>query len=338
MISRQSDEPSIDFVLLKARLVELYPDYEVVMLTRQLKISFSYAFHILSQMYHIATSKVVVLDSYCIPISVLSHKNGLIVIQMWHSMGSMKDLGYAMIGKEEGRSEDIAKILKMHENYSYVIISSMDYVGAYERGFHISRDVVREIPLPRTDLLINKDYMNSLRNEIIKKRPVLGEKKNIAYCPTFRVNETEKDYEAIKKLFAAIDKEKYNIIYKPHPVSNIILEEEYLTTDISDNVSLIAISDYVISDYSSIIYEFGIAEKPVFLYGYDWNEYKDRRSFDLDPSKDIPAFFSENPEAIANAIENEDFDWTIFKNFVDKNVRMPEGLCVDKLIDLMNLD
>ena len=128
MISRQSNEMSIDFKLIKD-YIESHDKYKVVILCKTLdgkekaKLSnlFSYFFHMLKQMYHLATSKAVLLDSYCIPVSVLKHKKSLKVIQMWHSIGTMKKFGYDILDQEEGNSSKMAKLLKMHHNYTYVL-------------------------------------------------------------------------------------------------------------------------------------------------------------------------------------------------------------------------
>ena len=85
LISRQSDTISIDFKLLVEELKKANPEIKVVVLTKKLGKSWAdkvkYFFHMFTQMYHIATSKVVVLDSYCIVISILKHKKELKVIQ-----------------------------------------------------------------------------------------------------------------------------------------------------------------------------------------------------------------------------------------------------------------
>ena len=337
MISRQYDDPSVDFVLLSKRLKQVYPEYKIVILSRKLTPSFSYAKHIFRQMYHIATSKVVLLDSYCIPISVLNHKKNLKVIQMWHSMGVMKAFGYAMIGKEEGNDADVARILKMHNNYDYVLISSMSYVSAYEDGFHVDPSVVREIPLPKTDLLIDREYMDTVRELVLSQNPELRSKKNIVYCPTFRVHESDLDYRKINELINSIDYSKYNLIYKAHPVSKIEIEEDRVITNIKDNISAVAVADYVISDYSSVIYEFGLADRPVFLYGYDWNNYQDKRVLEIDPSTEIPAFFSDDAGSVLEAIKQERFDHKAFNLFTKENIRLPRYSCVDTIIELMRL-
>ena len=56
----------------------------------------------LRQMYHAATSEIVVLDTYCIIISLLKQRKSLKVIQMWHALGAMKKFGYSILDKGEG--------------------------------------------------------------------------------------------------------------------------------------------------------------------------------------------------------------------------------------------
>ena len=67
------------------------------------------------QMYHLATSRVVVLDSYCIVASVLKKKKGTTIIQMWHALGSFKKFGKSIIGKDES-SVNISVMNKIQVN------------------------------------------------------------------------------------------------------------------------------------------------------------------------------------------------------------------------------
>ena len=100
-------------------------------------------------------------------------------------------------------------------------------------------------------------------------------------------------------------------------------------------MELVAASDYVISDYSSVIYEAGLAKKPVYLYGYDWKEYSKKRSFNLDLTKDVPTIFTDDPEKIIKAIDDDEFDYEIFAKFIDKNVVIPDGGCASAIADLI---
>ena len=97
-ISRQSNVPSVDMILIENKLPK---DIKVVKLCKMLESGIvnkiKYLFHMIVQMYHIATSKIVVLDTYCILIGILKHKKSLKVIQMWHALGSFKKFGKSII-------------------------------------------------------------------------------------------------------------------------------------------------------------------------------------------------------------------------------------------------
>ena len=337
MISRQSDTPSIDMKLLQKAIQDRRPDYQVVILAKQLHNPVIYLIQIFRQMYHIATSRAVILDSYCIPISVLHHRKGLIVIQMWHSIGSMKKFGYVMLGKEEGSDPKLASLMCMHRNYTYVLISSFSYLKDYIEGFRISEDKVLQIPLPRADLLTDKAYLTARRKEIIKKAPWIDKKKNILYCPTFRKTPSPEDEKKIQELIHAIDFKHYNLIYKPHSVSTLKIKDMRVITTEMDNIDALSIADYMVTDYSSIMYEAGLAGVPVYMYTYDWDQYKTKRAFNLDLERDVPALFTADAEEIFRAIQEDRFDRKAFEAFTMKNCVIPEPSCIEQILRLMDL-
>ncbi len=335
-ISRQSDRPSIDILLMRETIREKSPETKVVILSRQMHNKILYAFHILRQMAHIASAKTVVLDSYCIPVSVLKHRPGLTIIQMWHSIGSMKKFGYAMLGEEEGSDPEIARILCMHRNYTWILISSFEYLQDYIEGFHTDGSNVLEIPLPRADLLRDEAFIQRRREEIKQKQYYYQNKINIVYAPTFRKQPTEQDQESIKKLIDRVDFRKYNLIYKPHPVSTLEVHDPRVIVSHMNNIDMLAVADVVITDYSSIIYEAGLVGRPVYLYTYDWETYKEKRFFNLDLEQDVPALFTPSADEILNAIERQEFDSKAFRAFTKKNVHLPAS-CRQTMYELMNL-
>ena len=341
-ISRQSDTPSRDIRILEKAIKERWDDCQVVVLSKRLTPSVDYVIHLIKQMYHLSTSRTVILDSYSIPVSVLKHKKDLRVIQMWHAIGSMKCFGYAMIGKEEGRDPDIARILKMHQNYDLILISSMDFIKDYVKGFGLTpqevKEKVREIPLPKMDYLSNHQYMLHRRHELFGENPKLAEKKNILYCPTFRKDVSDYDVESVKALLDSVNFDKYNVIYKPHPLSQLKIDDERIITGIKDNIDAISVSDFVITDYSSIMYEAGIAGKPIYLYAYDWDNYSEKRELNIDLQKEVPAIFTGNPNEIVADIESGAYDYKALKKFINKNAKMPSGgSAVEAILDLIKI-
>lgn len=342
MISRQSNKKTVDFMLLEKKIIEKSPDYKVIILCKELKggakanlqNKVSYAFHCIRQMYHIATSKVVVLDSYCILISVLKHKKNLKVIQMWHSMGTMKKFGYQILDKEEGSSSKIANSMKMHKNYTYVFASGKAYASLLEEGFQCGIDKIRIFSLPRVDLLTSETYKSETITKIEQRYPEIQNKKKIVYCPTFRKN--EKNFNTkLKEMIEKVDKTKYNLILKLHPLSKVEIEESGIIYDREfSTMDMLMIADYVISDYSCIIYEAAVLEVPIYFYAFDLQEYLDARGLTIDYEKELPGVVSKTIEPIIEAIEKEKYNRKEWQSFRKKYIENIENT-TEKIVDFI---
>ena len=338
MISRQSNNINMDFKLLGEKLEK---DYEVVYLCRTLdgKVNstawtrIKYGFHMFTQMYHLATSKVCILDSYSPTVSILKHKKSLTIIQMWHSIGTMKKFGYAVINKKEGTNKSITKILNMHKNYDVVLCAGEAYREHLTWGFGCDPNIIKIATLPRVDLLMDKKYENKIKKNIYNDYPILKEKQNIVYCPTFRENEIGFD-KALKKLAKEIDYSKYNLIVKLHPLSkvelphkkNIIVDKKYSSFD------MIFVADKMISDYSCIIYEAGIKNIPLYFYNYDMKKYNGKRGLALDYNE-LPGYQSSDPKDLVASLEKE-YDMKYHKKFIKKYINNTHD-CAQKIVDMI---
>ncbi len=342
LISRQSNEISIDFKLIKKE-IEKHRKYKVIVLCKklegkekaQLSAKIKYFFHMFRQMYEIATPKVAVIDSYCIVISLLKHKNKLKVIQIWHSIGTMKKFGYDILDQEEGNSTKIAKMMRMHRNYDVVLCAGEGYKKDLARQFGCEEEIIKIIPLPRVDILINKEHIKKLKVEIYKKYPILKKKKNIIYCPTFRKDETNFE-KHLNILIDSVDYKKYNLIIKLHPLSSIKINNDNVIMDKSfSSIDMVTVSDYVITDYSCILYEAGLLNKPLYFYCFDYEEYNKNRSLNIDYFNELPGIKSKDIKDIIEGITNNNYDYKELKTFINKYISVSKNSCKEiyKLID-----
>ena len=344
MLSRQSNYPSKDFLMIEERIKAIDHNIKVVKLCRTLDgginssllSKIKYGFHTLLQMYHIATSKVVVLDSYCIVISVLRHKKKLKIIQIWHSMGTMKKFGYAALDTEEGTKSEIAYIMKMHNNYDYVFASADSYKEHLANGFHIDKDKIITMPLPRLDLLKSQRYKEKTQSLVYKAYPMLKEKPVIMYCPTFRKNEMEFE-KALERLIKCIDFDKYNFVVKLHPLSKVILKEDIIQAKEFSSFDMLFVADYVISDYSCIIYEAAVLNIPLYFYNFDMNLYLKERGLAIDYYKELPGVISKNPEEIFESIEDKPYDMNALQRFKEKYIFETENATENIAKFILNL-
>ncbi|MDO4517716.1 MAG: CDP-glycerol glycerophosphotransferase family protein [Bacillota bacterium] len=344
IISRQSDEPTVDIALLSDYIRKKYPHIECCIMCRKLekKGALGYGLHMMAQMASIAVSKVVVLDGYCIAASVLDHKKELSIIQMWHSMAAIKAFGYQAVGKEEGRSPEIVEIFHMHRNYDYIIAPSETTGRFFAEAFNADEKKLRYFCLPRTDI-IQQDMItgvqtrsageelgitsaNSFRNKVRCEYGIRDDQEIILYAPTFRKSE-EVD---VKPLQEAIDESKYKLIIKLHPLYDRTgySDKNYSTYD------WFRVCDRIITDYSAIGLEAALIGKPVYYYVYDIERYKERVGLNVDLREEIPQATAENPQDLKRLIE-EDYDYKALEVFRDKYISADRTRCTEKLGDFI---
>ena len=329
LISRQANRPSLDFQLIKHHISKQDPAVTVVTLCHTLEKRLNarildiikYGFHMLKQMYHIATSKVVILDTYCIVISLLKHRRNLQIIQIWHSMGSMKKFGYTTLDTEEGVPSKTAHLLHMHEHYTCVLASSPAYSKDLAAGFNCDENIIKIMPLPRTDLLRSANYRKKKRAEIIAAYPALKDKKIILYCPTFRKCEDEMQ-KAVERLADALDEHNEVLVFNPHPLSKITIDCPHVLRGTRfSSFDMLFAADMVMSDYSCIVYEAAFMGIPVYFYNFDMDKYIHERGLAIDYYKEIPGPSSSDAKQLIHEIHTQPYDMERLKEFSDKYIK-----------------
>lgn len=336
-MSRESNSESIDFKRIREELERNYPEYKNIVLTKKIENGvvgkIAYAFEMLKQMYHLATSKVIILDTYCIIACVLPHKKETKVIQIWHALGAIKKFGYQTIGTKAGSDETTAKVMCMHKNYDYVLAPSSVTAEIYEQAFNISEDKIKYIGIPRIDYILEKNEENI--NKIYKMYPILKEKENIVYVPTFRKGEKIELDELIEK----IDTDKYNLVIKLHPLDlkeysykekeGVIYDQKCKTYD------LLKIADKVVTDYSSLSIEASLLDVPIYFYTYDIEKYREDTGINFDfENEPIGKYKAENTQYLIELL-NKDYDYKTLKEFKEKYISVDTNKCTEQLVEFI---
>lgn len=322
-LSRQSDELSLDFSLLQEQLTRDFPQINITAICNRLDDGksglFGFALDTLRSMYHLATSRVCVLDAYWPAVSLLHHKKSLTVIQMWHALGKIKQSGYQTLGKESGRGEKTAKLLRMHENYDLIIAGGKAWNPYYCQSFHTTEDKLINIGLPRIDYLLLTEKEN--REKVLSAYPAFADKKMILYAPTFRRN-IQLRWET---LLEEIDFNRYVLVIKGHPNQEIVCEREgvYLCPEFKA-VELLAACDYLITDYSAIAVEAAVLNKPTYYYLYDYAEYTEKNGINVNPFDSMPECSFERADDLMRALMSGHYCQADLDAYRDKY--LPENL------------
>lgn len=318
MMSRQSDIPSLDFNMLAEELRKEDPALEVAVLCKRIgpkaidKVN--YVFYMFHCMVHLATAKAAIIDGYVIPISILNHKKSLKIIQMWHALGAIKKFGYQALGASEGRSRKLAVAMNMHEKYDYIICASEATKLFYQEAFNTPPEKIVVKGMPRVDYLKRDDPEK--RERFLEEYPRFRQGQTILYIPTFRSSVLK----GVKNMAKRFGNSEYNLIIRPHMLSDVSVDEEYLIDQKYNTFDLMKFADYIVTDYSAASIEASVLGKPMFFYIFDVDGYKNNRGLNVDLNREVGDYVVFNTISIKEKIENHAYNIEDILKFRDKYV------------------
>lgn len=170
--------------------------------------------------------------------------------------------------------------------------------------------IVRVTGFPKSDVLAN--YTNELQAELKRRLGVSADKTVILYAPTYREGFLKDREVAVDfQKWARVLGDNYIVWFRAHPIfaSKVKLDGYagfvYDMSSYSDNNELMIAADILISDYSGILTEFGVQEKPMFCYAYDYDDYVKTRGLFFDVREDLPGGYM-NEDELLDYIKNGD--------------------------------
>ena len=265
--------------------------------------------------YYLASSKVILIDDYIRSVYEIRKRKDNYLIQVWHACGAFKAFGFSRLSREGCWSQES----RSHRTYDYCLVSSRKVAKHYAEAFGMNVDRVIATGVPRTDIFFDEAYKREIRAKIFSAYPMLKDKKVILFAPTFRGSSKKEgnyphyrfDY---KKIFESFGDE-YRIIIKHHPHVNNkpVIENEYKdrVIDLSKNEELnelLFVTDILITDYSSVIFEAALLDIPMLFYAFDLDEYISSRGFYCEYISFIPGKLVENMDEIIDALMVGDFE------------------------------
>lgn len=257
-----------------------------------------------------------------------------IYINTWHGTPIKK------MGKDAPNTAFQFKTSK----YDVMYAQSKYDIDVFSNAFELPKDIFALVGLPRNDELFNVNKREI--EEIRKKLKIPEDKKVILYAPTFREYNRDKNGCIIAppidlKKWKNKLSENYIVLFRAHYEVNNVLGIKnddfiYNVTDYSNLNELMKISDILISDYSSIMFDYSILKRPIFSYAYDYEEYQFKRGMYIDIKTELPNGICEKEDELLERIVNCNFEEeknkteNFFKKYIqnDGNARK----YIDKLI------
>lgn len=295
----------------------------------------------------IATAPVVFINEASNITSCVRLRSQTKLIQTWHGCGAFKKFGFSTAALEWGISGKEMERYPYYKNQWLVSVSAPEAVWAYQDAMHQPPGVIRPLGVSRTDVFFDPDYICRARERLYELFPQARGKKVILYAPTFRGTQThadtlQLDHEAFRHALS----EGYVLVEKHHPfVKNRPRIPENcrdFAVDLTGTMSigqLLCVSDICISDYSSLVFEYSLFERPMIFYAPDLKEYFDARGFYYDYDTLTPGpVFEDQTELIAYIQEIEThFDRQQVVAFREKFMSACDGQATKRILDAIGI-
>lgn len=294
----------------------------------------------------LATAKYVFVDDASLILSSIPLRKETVAINLWHACGAFKKFGRSTAELKFGSSAATLDKYPNYGNLTHVTVSSPEVIWAYEEAMHLPKGIVKATGVSRTDQFYDKEFVESRKQKLYEIMPEAKGKKVILYAPTFRghvATASSPDRIDFERFCRELGNE-YVIVCKHHPfVKNppIIPEElQHFARDLTKHLSiedLLCCADICISDYSSLVFEYSLFEKPMIFYAYDYDNYCDWRGFYYDYSEFTPGPVVQTEDELLNSIKNIDtqFDKQKVIDFKEKFMGSCDGHATERIIALM---
>ena len=329
---------------VQGRMIErgLHPRYK-----------FRYSFRILSSIsgwntlraiYLLATSDIVLIDDYFGLLAELDIAPETKIIQLWHAGSGFKSIGYSRFG-----THGSAGRVGAHRKYTYAITGSKNLIPVYAEAFGIEESAVVATGLPRIDTFLNEERTQQVIAGFFEQYPNLNGKRIILFAPTFRgrgIEDAYYDYSRIDfgKLYEMCGEASVVLFRMHHFVTvPVPIPPEYADRLLDfgpfpETNDLLHVTDVLITDYSSVVYEFSLLGKPMLFYAYDKDTYSAVHGFHRDYDATAPGRVCTTFDELVKALQNEDYDMSRLEAFRRENFDYTDTCSADRVIDWLILD
>lgn len=252
------------------------------------------------KLFYIAKAKIICIDQTDPLLSKLSLSKDTDVIQIWHAGGAYKCFGTKGLDYTKDLKSEISRVYRINRNVTYAICSDEKLIDIYSEAFDIDQSNVFPLGNPRTDHYYrHPNKKNKKGNKIL-------------FAPTFRTStdgSRQISIELIQNVIKQLCKlENYSILIRMHP--SIQLEENVIPANVRD-VSREKLSsvlnevDVLITDYSSIIFDYSVFDGMVIFYVPDIDEYMMKRHLYFDPREKYPEYSTQSLDGLLFLLDHK---------------------------------
>ncbi len=286
-----------------------------------------------------AMSDIIFLDDHAPVLDWMILDKDTTIVQLWHAGAGFKSSGYSRWGHIGCPAP-----YSCHRQYKYGIAGSKNIAHFFSEVWGINDSQVLPTGMPRIDEFLDKNYRTKKTKELYEQYPMCKNKKVILFAPTYRGTNKKNahyPYELIdfKRLYE-LCADEYVVLFKMHPwvADAVPIEEKYkdrfADVNLYPNINdLFYITDLLITDYSSNIFEYSLMRRPMLFFAFDEIQYSFSRGFHRDYEESAPGRICHTFEEVLEAIARKDFDYPKVEEYVEKHFDYIDSHASDRVID-----
>lgn len=277
--------------------------------------------------YHMATSAYILMDNAFLPMAYLHFSKEAKVVQLWHGTGTIKKFGQDVNQGELKKLE-----YKANQRITHLIVNSEYTKRQFAKAFGVKEEKVFVFGLPRTDELFSEQTKQRKQAQFYQQYPKLKGKRLVLYAPTFR--DTEVRHPKMELDIAYLERHTeedtvYLIKLHPFVAANYKWEDSLRCINVSayqDINTLLFVSDVLITDYSSIIFEYCVLEKPMIFFAYDLETFSQQGRGFYEPYENyVPGPVVKDTKEVARLLSHEHLSIQQVKAFKEKSFSYLDG-------------
>ena len=286
-----------------------------------------------------AMSDFIFLDDHAPVLDWLILDKDTTLVQLWHAGAGFKSSGYSRWGHIGCPAP-----YSCHRQYKYGISGSKNIAHFFSEVWGINDSQVLPTGMPRIDEYLDEAYRAKKTKELYDKYPMCKDKKVILFAPTYRgTNKANAhypyeliDFEQLYKLCG----DEYVVLFKMHPwvASEVPIADKYRDRFVDvgryPNINdLFYITELLITDYSSNIFEYSLMKKPMLFFAFDKIQYSFSRGFHRAYEQSAPGKVCATFDEVLKAIAEKDFEYPKVEEYVEKHFDYIDSHASDRVID-----
>lgn len=297
----------------------------------------------LRAIYLLARADFVFIDDYFAMLDAVKLAPDSTIVQVWHAGSGFKAVGYSRFGKYGS-----PRLSNAHRKYTYAITGSKHLVPVYAEVFGIEEGAVVPTGLPRIDTFLDEVKAKETVDAFYRANPDLRGKRLILFAPTFRgrgIRDAYYDYERLDfdELYEYCGEDTvilfrmHHFVTEPTPIPAQYRDRMRDFSTFPNGNDLLHVVDLLVTDYSSIIYEYSLLRRPMLFFAYDKDTYATTRGFHRDYVETAPGKVCTTFAQFMEALRTDDFEEWRRDAFVEHNFDHVDTHSADRVIDWLIL-